>query len=77
MVTADSPRGLPKAVKKIFQRKIFDCGGTNHNRGYGGISPHHHMISYFSQSSISLRVSSPAPMLSPELFFIFLTTNFW
>lgn len=30
MVTAGSPRGLPKAVKKIFQRKIFDCGGTCH-----------------------------------------------
>jgi len=45
MVTAGSPRGLPKAVKKIFRRKIFDCGGTSRKWGYGGISPHHRIFS--------------------------------
>jgi hypothetical protein len=39
-----APRwGQPKAVKKIFLRKIFDCSGIHRKRGYGGFNPHHHI----------------------------------
>ena len=33
------PRGQPKAVEKIFLRKIFDCGGNYHNGGMGASAP--------------------------------------
>jgi hypothetical protein len=39
MVTAGSLRGRPKAVKKIFPRKISGCSGTCHTGGMGVSAP--------------------------------------